>query len=293
MLKNKVLHLSINIIFIATALFFINYHTLFKNNLNASAIPIIVILFLLIHLARFARMYFILLEDLINPKRFLQLYTKTTLVSTLIPFKIGEIYKMYCYGVETGKTLTGIITVIIEKFFDALILCLFMTPYAFSHPNFVPFYIILCIFIVTVLILYFSFEGTYYYLNNFLIRRGGGRKSLTLLRIIEGVKKGYDSARHTLQGRFVLLLFLSIIAWGIESFLVIFLNFGSLTFDLNTVFGYINDGFFGISNTLFNHYSNLCAIIFIPLLLVIYSKKYIQVLKNKERRGNGKTSCRL
>lgn len=291
--KNKIFHLIINLLFITTALFFINYQTLFNNNFNFSSIFIIIILFLLIHLARFARMYFILLEDLINPNRFLQLYIKTTLVSTLIPFKIGEIYKMYCYGVETGKTLTGITTVVIEKFFDALILCLFMTPYTFSHSNFTPLYIILCVFIIIALILYFSFEGTYHYLNNFLIRRGGGRKSLTLLKILEGIKKGYDSAKHTLRGRFVLLLFLSIIAWGVESFLVIFLNSEGLSFNFSTIFNYISDGFFGISNALFNHYSNLCATIFTPLLLIIYGKKYIQILKKQERRNNGKISRNL
>lgn len=228
-------------------------------------------------------MYFILLEDLINPNRFVQLYLKTTFVSTLVPFKVGELYKMYCYGVETGKALTGIVTVIIEKFFDAIILCLFMVPYSLSQSNFNPLCVFLLIFIVSALILYFSFEGTYRYLNNFLIRRGGGHKTLALLKILEGAKKAYDSAKHTLKGRFVLLFSFSIIAWGIESLLVTLLNSNGFNFDLNVIFHYISDGFFGITNILFNDYSALCVMIFIPLLLIIYSKKYFTLFKKQER----------
>lgn len=200
---------------------------------------------------------------------------------------------MYCYSIETDNTLTGIVTVMIEKFFDALVLCLFMAPYSFSQSVFNPLYVILLVFIVLVLILYFSFEGTYRYLNNFLIRRGGGHKTLALLKILEGTKKGYDSAKHTIKGRFVLLLSLSIIAWGVESLLVTLLNSNRLNFDLNVVFQYISDGFFGITNILFSQYASLCAIIFIPLLLIIYSKKYFIVLKNKKGANNGKANRSL
>lgn len=288
MQKNKIIYFLVNIAFGVCALFFIDYQNLFNGHLSLSSIFLVILLFLLIHIARFIRMYFILLEDLIRPNRFLQLYLKTTFVSTLIPFKIGEFFKMYCYGAETGKTLTGIVAVVIEKFFDAFMLCLFMLPYAFSHNSLTPLLVVLLSFIIVALVAYFSFEGTYRYLNKFLICRGGGHKSLTLLKILEGTKKAYDSAKHTLQGRFILLLFLSLIAWGVESLLVVILNSDSLNFNLSTMFNYISDGFFGISNALFSHYASLCAIIFLPLLVIIYGQKYLTFLNHQERSNHGK-----
>lgn len=282
MKKNKSVYYIINIAFLLGALFFVNYSLIFNNfSLNFPTILLAITLFIVIHIVRFARMYFILLEDLINPNRFLQLYIKTSFVSTLIPFKIGELFKMYCYSVETNSSMKGIIAVLIEKFFDAMILCIFMIPYAFINNNLNPLLMILLIFIVIVLVVYFSFEGTYQYLNRFLICRGGGKKSLTLLKILEAIKKTVDGTKRTLQGRFSLLFFLSLIAWCTEGILLITINSGEISFNFTTLFSYVNDAFFGTENYLFSYYSCLCAIIFSITMLIIYGKKYYSLLRKK------------
>lgn len=293
MQKNRTIYFLINLAFIICALLFVNYNALLNEfHFNPLTTVIVLLLFLLIHLMRFARMYFILLEDLIKPNRFLQLYIKTTFVSTLIPFKIGEIFKMYCYSIETNNTMKGVVAVLIEKFFDALVLCIFMIPYALMNNSLSPLLIILMIFIILALLLYFSFNGTYQYLNRFLVCRGGGNKSLVLLKILEGAKKTYNETKQTLQGRFILLLFLSLAAWGIESLLLTVIDSGNMNLNFNTVFSYISDAFFGITNTLFTYYSCLCAIIFSIILLLIYGKKYFNLLKER-KKSYGKARSNL
>lgn len=280
--KNKPLYYIINISSIAAALFFINYKTLPNIELILPRLFLILFLFLLIHIARFLRMYFILLEDLIRPSRFLQLYVKTTFVSTLIPFKIGELFKMYCYSIETNSTRKGITAVIIEKYFDALVLCFFIIPYTIKNSIINPLIVILVIFILLASILYFTFEGTYSYLNKFLICRGGGKKSLLALRILEELKKTYDGIKRTLKGRFILLLFLSLVAWAVESVLILIIS-PSNEFNYGTVLSYISDGFFGIFNISFSYYTFLCAMTFFIILLGIYGKKYLNIIKDKRR----------
>lgn len=274
MLRNRVIYFWVNVVFVAIALCFVDYRGLFGVDFKWPNMLIVVGLFLLIHTARFMRMYFILLEDLIRPSRFLQLYVKTTFVSTLIPFKIGELFKAYCYGVETGSLMKGVMAVVIEKFFDAVVLCLFMVPYALKNGMLNPLLVILLVFAMLMVVIYFSFEGTYKYLNSFLVCRGGGRKTLVALKLLEGAKRAYDGAKRTLRGRSILLLFLSLSAWALEGVLLVVLN-SSSGLDFGMATSYVSDAFFGVNNVSFGRYVYLCATIFFVVLLVIYGKKYL------------------
>ena len=288
--RNRLLYFAVNIVFVIGALFFLDYKVLFTVNYGMPTIIWIFLLFLCIHLMRFARMYFILLEDLIKPSRFLQLYVKTTFVSSLIPFKIGEFFKMYCYGVETGSTMKGVIAVLIEKTFDAFVLCLFMVPYALSNGIINLFIFILASFMVIILVFYLTFDGTYKYLNKFLICRGGGKKSLTILKILEAVNEAYLEAKRILRGRLVLLLFLSLLAWMAEGVLIAVMN---ADFDFGVVVSYISDGFLGISNFSFNYYTCLCAVVFLILMGIIYGRKYFIIIRDYLRRRYEKNHCSI
>ena len=284
MLKNRLAYFLINVFFVVVALCFVNYSGLLSARIEWPNILVIMGLFLLIHVARFIRMYFILLEDLIRPTRFLQLYVKTTFVSTLIPFKIGELFKMYCYGVETQSAMKGVMAVAIEKFFDAMVLCIFMVPYALSEGALTPLLVILLLFAVLMIVFYFSFGGTYKYLNSFLVCRGGGRKTIVFLRVLEGIKRAYDGAKRTLSGRFVLLLFLSVLAWGLEGLLLSVLNSGNL-FDFGAATSYVSDAFFGVNNASFEQYVYLCAIVFFLIMIIIYGRKYLIKRRRDDKIG--------
>ena len=281
LLRHRLIYFLINIVFLISALCFINYTTLFNMHFTLWQWVLIIVLFAVIHFARFVRMYFILLEDLINPNRFLQLYVKTTFVSTLIPFKIGELYKMYCYGYETRSLMKGVLAVLIEKFFDAVVLCSIMMPYMIANGVMSPLLMILLCFIVLAAVLFFAFPGTYHYLNTFLISRGGGRNSLTALKMLEVMKKTYDGAKRTLRGRALILLIMSMLAWGGEALMIALMGVGR-DFEIGAVFKYISDAFFGVTNVYFDYYASICAVIFALVMIVIYWKKYYKIIIGKE-----------
>ena len=279
MRKNKILYYFINIVFIAVAFSFVNFNLLFHNDRLFQMFPLVVFLFLVIHFLRFVRMYLITLEELIRPSRFVQLYAKTVFVSSLIPFKIGELFKMYSYGVEMKKMAEGVVVVFIEKLFDAIVLCPIMLFAVWRGDHISSIVLVLVGFVILALIVFSAFGGMYSYLNNFLIRRGGGRKSLIVLKGLEGLKKIYDNIRQTVKGRFVLLFLLSIFAWMVEGVLLLVMDGGN--FSLWVLVTYINDGFFGIANDNFSYYTCLCAVVFLVILLIVYSGKYYNILRKK------------
>ena len=91
-------------------------------------IPILVILFVLVHLAKMARLYLVLMEHKISLRRFILLYCKTTFVNLFIPFKIGELYRIYKIKKETKHWQVGVLSVVIDRFFDILALFLILLP---------------------------------------------------------------------------------------------------------------------------------------------------------------------
>ena len=282
MKKSRTIYILLNVLFMVVALFFVNYNALLSADFGFPKIILILVLFILIHVVRFARMYFILLEDLIRPNRFLQIYLKTTFVSTLIPFKIGEIFKMYCYGYETDSLMKGVLAVLIEKFFDAIVLCSFMLPFSVMNGKMDSLLIILVGFVLVVLMVYGSFMGTYKYLNKFLICRAGGKKSLRILKFLEVVKVTHDTAKRMVKGRFIILLAFSFIAWAIEAVLVAFMDNNGVNFDFKMIFSYISDAFFGVFNTYFNYYVTLCAVVFFVALVMVYGRKYLMIINQRK-----------
>ncbi|MBQ3413468.1 hypothetical protein IJH33_01290 [Candidatus Saccharibacteria bacterium] len=282
MKKNRTVYILMNLFFVAGALVFVNYKSILDANFGFPKILLALLLFALIHVVKFIRMYFVLLEDLIRPNRFLQIYLKTTFVSTLVPFKIGEIFKMYCYGYETNSWMKGILAVLIEKFFDAIVLCSFMLPFSIANGEVNPLLVLLVGFIVIIAVVYFSFVGTYKYLNRFLICKAGGKKSLGILKVLEAVKVMHDTARRMVKGRFIILLALSFLAWIVEATLVAFMNGDGINVDLSLIFSYVNDAFFGVSNVYFNYYVTLCAIVFFVALVVVYARKYLMVINRRK-----------
>ena len=68
--------------------------------------------FFLVHIAKMSRMYLVLLEQKIPFRRLLWTYLKTTFVNLVIPFKMGECYRIYCYAKDTKVFQIGLFSVI-------------------------------------------------------------------------------------------------------------------------------------------------------------------------------------
>lgn len=240
----------------------------------------IIVIFLLIHILRMFRLYILLIEEKIPIKEFVKLYMKTTFVNTVIPFKLGEFYKMICYGEKLKSFSAGISLVWIDRFFDSVILMILMIV-ASSFKIISPIYVILSLFIVFSILIYLTFENTYKYFNLLVLEKGRSKRSKIYLEIIDETKKIYKKAKNMIKYRSVPVIFLSALIWGFE-YLIAYLIINQLfnmEFSLSIFTDYINDVFM-IFNTKYVNISEFN----IGIMLIIFVIIYI-FIKHKERKN--------
>lgn len=239
-------------------------------------IPILAVLFLLVHLAKMARLYLVLMEHRINLGSFVLLYCKTTFVNLLIPFKIGELYRIYKIKRETKLWQVGVLSVVIDRFFDILALFLILLPVDIFYKKQISvvtgfFFVVLAL----LAIVYMVVQPTYVYLNKYLIMHKQSNRSMLALRGLEYVKEWYDFSTDLIRGRFALITLSSLFGWIFEVFLLnIFARLLNGLGQAIDIFGignfpdYVGSIFLGGGNVLTTQYTYGTALVFLVLSVV-------------------------
>lgn len=185
--------------------------------MNFWAIPLFLIGFIVVHLAKMMRLYLILLEQKIEFRRFVLTYLKTTFVNLVIPFKLGEIYRIFCFSRETKVFQIGLFSVIVDRFFDTVALLVILIPFEVFITGKVTWVTgALTIFAALAIFIYIVFPGIYTYLNRYIIMNKTSGRSMTALRGLEVTKTWYDYIRNLVSGRYALIILLSCAAWIME-----------------------------------------------------------------------------
>ena len=122
-------------------------------------LPVILILFLLVHVAKAMRLYLIVIDEKIPFRRFLFLYSATTLVNLLIPYKLGEFFRIFVFIKATGDKKIGFLSVLLDRFFDTVALVLILLPYELlSNGTVSSSTLLLAAFVVVLVFVYISFQ---------------------------------------------------------------------------------------------------------------------------------------
>lgn len=239
-------------------------------------IPILAVLFALVHLAKMARLYLVLMEHKINLRRFVLLYCKTTFVNLIIPFKIGELYRIYKIKKETKLWQVGILSVVIDRFFDIFALFLILLPVDLFFKKQIStvtgfFFVLLAL----LTIIYMVVQPTYVYLNKYIIMHKESNRSMLVLKGLEYVKEWYDFSTNLIRGRFALITLSSLFGWIFEVFLLqifarILFYFGQMeeTFGIENFADYVTSIFLGGKNELTTKYTYGTAAIFLVLSIL-------------------------
>lgn len=196
------------------------------------------------------RLYIILLEKRLALASFIRLYIKTTLINLVFPFKLGEIFRMYCYGIEFKNYKRGFLLILIDRYFDTLPLLLLLLVSTIGEKNQVSGVVaVLCVFIILVTVFYWIFPSTYKYLNRFLIMNIESDRGILALDMIRKAQNWYLYAKELIRGREAILLVLSGCAWLAEYAMLYSLVIGSgRIFKAENFVSYINAVFTGKSN---------------------------------------------
>ena len=220
MKKHTLIYNLINVLFLLTAalLFFIIFSNgeIFRGT-NNRYISIIAINVIIVHFLKAIRLYFALYGIDISFRDYLKIYCKVTPVSILLPYKSGELFRMYCYGIQTGNMLKGFITVILDRFIDTIaLLTMIVVVLVVFGGTITPLVYILIVFVVTVFALFAMFPGTYKYWIKHLLKADATPRRITTIKLLNKINIVYNEITFITKGRGVILLFLSLLAWAVE-----------------------------------------------------------------------------
>lgn len=179
--------------------------------------PLILICFAFVHMAKMLRLYLILLDEKIPFSRFVYLYFLTTLINLIIPYKLGEFFRIYKFSKTIKSYQVGLTSVLVDRFFDTMALVFILLPFELLMTYKVTLTtLFLTIFIVILVFVYRVYPSSYTYLNRYIIMRKTSRRSMTVLKALELLKAVYDYVRKLIIGRYSLLTLLSFLAWTME-----------------------------------------------------------------------------
>lgn len=277
MKKNKIYYYFINLFFLAITIFFIIKNGLFKIEQfsNIKVLISLVLIFIVIHLFKFFRLYVIALEENMKTVDLFKKYIISLFVNICIPYKVGEVCRMYLIGNKNKHYVNGIIIVLMDKFFDAIVLSIMLVTISIiNKAEIQSITILIILFLLLCFIVFVTFESTYNYLNTFFITKKENKKSIYALKMLEKINDIYLSSKKTIRGRFPLLFLLTLISWGLEClFVQLTAKFYNIEMNSLAILNYLNDAFFGGDNNILSIYISTGIISIVGILIIIYIKK--------------------
>lgn len=231
MKKKSIFYNIVNILLLLVSAVYIYLNYVGESVFGSTGILNILIVFfsvVIVHSLKAVRLYFALYGVDISFMDYLKIYCKVTPVSILLPFKSGELFRMYCYGIQTGNMLKGIITVVLDRFMDTIaLLTLIITMLAFYGGERSLLLYVLIFFIIFVMIIISVFPGTYRYWTKTLLRSNATARKIRALKLLDNLNLIYVEISDKIKGRGIILYVLSLLAWGVE------IGSMSLVFNLN------------------------------------------------------------
>ena len=211
--------INLLVLALSAGLLFLTYTDPWKSlaDVRLPKLAVIVLTVLLVHSVKALRLYLALYGRGVTKSACLKLYCKVTPVSVLIPWKLGEFFRIYCCGEELGSMLTGGVIILLDRFFDTVALvAMILMVWLFGGGILPPLVYALLIFLGLVLMLYFAFPGIYAVWKKYLLSVKATAHTLSMLKLLDGSNRVYQEIRGVLHGRGSLLFILSLAAWGVE-----------------------------------------------------------------------------
>ena len=166
----------------------------------------------LVYSIKAIRLFFALYDSNLRTIDYLEIYCKVTLVNIILPYKIGEFYRMYCYGHKINNYTKGIIIICLDRFMDTAALLTMM--FFWRNSEFLVYVMSLVLFFL--MMLYWGFSEIYQFWNNYLLKTTVSARKIKMLKRLKSLKILYKEIQFIVKGRGMILYFLSLTAWVIE-----------------------------------------------------------------------------
>ena len=221
MKKDRLLYNLINLaVLILTAVLFVCAYVLpgdMPAILADERVPVVILTVLLVHSVKALRLYLALYGNDMKRSACMKLYCKVTPVSVVLPWKLGEFFRIYCCGRELGSMLKGMVIILLDRFFDTMALVTMILILWFFGGGALPVLVYaFLVFLGLVILLYNGFPGMYEVWKKYLLSSKATVHKLSMLKLLDAANRIYCEIRGVLRGRGSLLYILSILAWGAE-----------------------------------------------------------------------------
>lgn len=211
--------ISATVMIVTAVLFIFEYKNISPLFLRRNCFSYLALFFMviLIHVIKAARLYLALYGSDITFRACLKIYCRVLPASVVIPFKLGEFFRMYCYGQYIENILKGMVIILLDRFMDtAALLTAIILVLAFNGGHMTFFAYMLMVFLMYTLLLYFVFPGVLGFWKGCLLRAKASKSNLSVLRILETLNTVYQEIAGVAKGRGIILYFMSLAAWALE-----------------------------------------------------------------------------
>lgn len=251
-------------------------------------LPVLLLGFALVHCFKMLRLYLVLMEHKIGFGRFILMYFKTTFINLIIPFKLGELYRIFSISRLSGVWQVGILSVCVDRFFDMVALVLVLVPFDLMIHG--KLTIVTCVLLTAILLLtalYLIIMPSYTYLNRYLIMHKSSKRAMVALRGMDVTKEWYTFIKNLVTGRFALITLASLAGWIVEVGVLKLFSMYCLGYSFGTGdFGnYIEAIFTGADNVLLMMYTRCGAVIMLVAAFVGQMIYYFSLAKNKKNEA--------
>lgn len=210
-------YIGVHFVFALSALLYYMINQSPLGNMDLQYILYVIGIVLLVHGIKIVRMYFIFAGEDISFGEHMKQYCKCVPVSMILPYKAGDLFKIYCYGNKLDNYFKSTVIVLLDRFVDisALLtislLIRVMQPYRLTKIE-----CLLILFLTFTVICYQGFSEIYQYWNRLLIRTGKRKRDLIFLEWLDLLEGVYAEISGVCKMRFMILYVLSLAAWAAE-----------------------------------------------------------------------------
>ena len=172
---------------------------------------------LAVHGIKGFRLYFELYEKRMPKGLFIRQYCKVMPASMLIPFKLGDIYRAYCFGWHIKDYMAGLAVIVLDRFVDTMALLTIMLVFSLFYAVQLGLLFYLLVFVLFVLLIFYgACPGMCRYWKRYFLQMKATKRNLLELRLVMEFQRAYEELQAVVRGKFLLVYLLSLAAWGVE-----------------------------------------------------------------------------
>lgn len=249
--------------------------------LSPERILILGICALVVNSIKLLRLYFILYGNgrSLSLWEHARQYCKVLPVSMVLPFKIGDLFRAYCYGYHLDSYGAGLVYILLDRFIDtcALVTIVLAVGGIYGMQSGWVLYLLVG-FVGVVLLCYAAFPGICQYWRRLFLTHSASRRGLSALRTLSLLNGMYQKISGVTRGRGLVLYLFSLAAWLAEIGGMLLLSGGSQ----NEVSRYLEAALTGVKYPLLQQFVLTSTL----LLLGLYGLLYLVGWRKKHENCN-------